>query len=49
MLTYTTLVKLPDGTLMAVNAKANSTDEAKLLFEAEYGAEAIADEIYTLL
>ncbi len=49
MLTYTTLVKLPDGTLMAVNAKANSTDEAKLLFEAEYGAEAIADEIYMLV
>lgn len=49
MLTYTTLVKLPDGTLMAVNAKANSTDEAKLLFEAEYGAEAIADEIYMLI
>ena len=49
MLTYTTLVKLPDGTLMAANTKANSTDEAKLLFEAEYGAEAIADEIYMLV
>ncbi len=49
MMTYTTLVKLPDGTLIAVNAKADSTDEAKLLFESEYGADAIADEIYMLI
>ena len=49
MPTYTTLVKLPDGSLMAVNTKAKNTDDAKLLFEAEFGADAIADEIYILL